>query len=101
MSNHLAVAAPPALRVSELPSAGSHVLIFSYPMHATLCLDALTDSETAVVVLAAAGISNKSIAAVRRTSVRTVANQLASAYRKLGGACRTCLNPGPTAGGRA
>jgi DNA-binding CsgD family transcriptional regulator len=45
---------------------------------------ALTKSERAVAALAASGLSNEAIARRRRCSARTVANQLASVYAKLG-----------------
>lgn len=44
----------------------------------------LTEAEAEVVRLVLDGKSNKDIAAARATSERTVANQLASIYRKLG-----------------
>jgi DNA-binding CsgD family transcriptional regulator len=44
----------------------------------------LSAGERAVVALARQGLSNQEIAKARGTSPRTVANQLASAYRKLG-----------------
>ncbi len=44
---------------------------------------ALTDAEAAVARLAAAGRSNAEIARERRCSTRTVANQMARAFRKL------------------
>lgn len=44
----------------------------------------LTEAERTVAALAAAGYSNALIASRRGTSVRTVVNQLASIYRKLG-----------------
>jgi DNA-binding NarL/FixJ family response regulator len=44
----------------------------------------LTASERAVAGLAAPGVRNSEIARARRSSTRTVANQLASVYRKLG-----------------
>ncbi len=44
----------------------------------------LTDAEREVALLVLAGISNARIAAQRKTSTRTVANQLASIYKKLG-----------------
>jgi DNA-binding NarL/FixJ family response regulator len=47
-------------------------------------LAALTSSERAVAELAARGVSNRRIAELRETSLRTVANQLTSAYKKLG-----------------
>lgn len=44
----------------------------------------LSEAERAVVGLAVVGLSNKDIASRRGSSPRTVANQLASAYRRLG-----------------
>ena len=44
----------------------------------------LSRGEQEVVRLAARGLSNSAIAARRECSIHTVANQLASAYRKLG-----------------
>jgi DNA-binding CsgD family transcriptional regulator len=44
----------------------------------------LTDAERAVVELARSGLSNAAIARRRRCSSRTVANQLAVVYKKLG-----------------
>lgn len=44
----------------------------------------LTEAETAVVLRAMAGRKNHEIADERNVSARTIANQLASAYRKLG-----------------
>jgi DNA-binding CsgD family transcriptional regulator len=46
--------------------------------------DALTAAENEVLACAAAGLSNAEIARRRGKSLRTIANQLASAYRKLG-----------------
>ena len=53
--------------------------------------DGLTGAESAVVLLAAEGHSNRAIAERRGVSTRTIANQLASAYRKLGVQQRTEL----------
>jgi DNA-binding CsgD family transcriptional regulator len=44
----------------------------------------LTEAEHAVAILAIDGRSSAEIASIRVTSVRTVANQLASIYRRLG-----------------
>jgi DNA-binding CsgD family transcriptional regulator len=44
----------------------------------------LTPAERAIVRLVIAGCSNKEIAARRGVSVKTVANQLAAIYAKLG-----------------
>jgi DNA-binding NarL/FixJ family response regulator len=49
---------------------------------------ALTASERAILELVVRGCSNQAIAAARSTSVRTVANQVASLLRKLGAASR-------------
>ena len=45
---------------------------------------ALSEAERAVVELMLEGLSNAAIAKKRRCSLHTVANQLASAYKKLG-----------------
>ncbi|MCA9599922.1 MAG: helix-turn-helix transcriptional regulator [Myxococcales bacterium] len=45
---------------------------------------ALSPAEREVVRLALGGFGNGEIAELRQTSLRTVANQLASAYKKLG-----------------
>ena len=50
-----------------------------------------TPAERAVAVLAAEGLSNKTIAELRHCSVHTVANQLSSVYTKLGGLNRRAL----------
>lgn len=47
-------------------------------------LERLTAAERTVVELAVEGLGNEAIARVRGVSLRTVANQLAAAYRKLG-----------------
>lgn len=49
----------------------------------------LTAAESDVLALAAKGMSNTEIAMERGTSVRTVANLLARAYKKLGVGSRT------------
>jgi DNA-binding CsgD family transcriptional regulator len=51
-------------------------------------LPGLTGAEADVARLAAQGLSNKQIAVRRGTSPRTVANQIASLFRKLGLASR-------------
>ena len=47
-------------------------------------LDELSEAEREVALLACAGESNEAIAARRRRSARTVANQLGAAFAKLG-----------------
>ena len=51
----------------------------------------LTEAEAGVVELVLRGASSDEIARARGVSPRTVANQLASVYRKLGVSSRTAL----------
>jgi DNA-binding NarL/FixJ family response regulator len=54
-------------------------------------LPSLTPSEEEVLAGLARGMSNSAIAETRQTSVRTVANQVASLFRKTGVRSRTDL----------
>jgi DNA-binding CsgD family transcriptional regulator len=60
---------------------GDEYLVISYP---TTAHAAFTPSEREVLSLVALGQSNASIARARGVSRHTVANQIASAFRKLG-----------------
>lgn len=51
----------------------------------------LAPAEREVAALAVAGLSNAAIAALRGTAPRTIANQLARVYRKLGVGARAAL----------
>lgn len=51
-------------------------------------LAGLSTTERAVAELAVRGLSNAAIAEARRTSTRTVANQLAAVYKKVGALSR-------------
>ncbi|MBK7582617.1 MAG: hypothetical protein IPI67_20760 [Myxococcales bacterium] len=62
---------------------GARHLLIRLPVPA-VPLSSLTPSERAVVLLVLEGASNRDIATARQTSQRTVANQLSSAYGKLG-----------------
>jgi DNA-binding NarL/FixJ family response regulator len=64
--------------------AADLVAIVSDSVGARLGAGALSAAEEMVVGLVLSGCSNEDIAQRRGTSQRTVANQLASAYRKLG-----------------
>jgi DNA-binding CsgD family transcriptional regulator len=91
---------PPAGRASELPEVGSPAGLAAWRLDlgngqefALFELAApgncsrvkgITAAERVVLGLAAAGLSNAQIAARRGVSPRTVANQIASAFRKLG-----------------
>ncbi len=65
--------------LERFPLGAFQVVVMSGPE-----FERLTLAERAVVGLAAAGLSNEQIASARKSAPRTVANQLASAFRKLG-----------------
>jgi DNA-binding CsgD family transcriptional regulator len=62
---------------------GAQVVVFELRDH-DVVPEALTAAEREIVRLLLAGRSAREIAAQRAVSYRTVANQLASSYRKLG-----------------
>jgi len=66
---------------------GETLVVTSLPAQATCapgeCLPALTDAEREIALDVAQGLSNRAIAKKRKRAVRTIANQLASIYRKL------------------
>jgi DNA-binding CsgD family transcriptional regulator len=59
-------------------------LVISYPLTRPRNFAALTQAELETTELALQGLSYKEMAAARGVKVRTIANQLASAYKKLG-----------------
>lgn len=70
--------------LERLSIGGLRVVYLSAPTETADVLAELTPAERAVARLAAAGSSNAEIGRERGCSSRTVANQLASIYRKLG-----------------
>jgi DNA-binding NarL/FixJ family response regulator len=76
---------PRDLRASVLHIAGREVMVLSYSTVAVIdALERLSRAEREVVELLLSGASNAEIARQRGTSARTVANQAASIFRKLG-----------------
>jgi DNA-binding NarL/FixJ family response regulator len=76
---------PDALTAIALDPGCEEFVLLSWPLRqAAVGASELTPAETAVAELAFAGLANEEIARARGRSARTVANQLASAYRKLG-----------------
>ncbi len=71
-------------RLSSVTYAGRSYSIVSTPRPERSLADALSRAEYAVTRLLLEGKTHAEIAAVRNTSVRTVANQLAAAFHKLG-----------------
>ncbi|HEX9050901.1 MAG TPA: LuxR C-terminal-related transcriptional regulator [Anaeromyxobacter sp.] len=98
---------PQDLVVREFDADGERFALFEWASAtpSAAALAALTPAEAAVAALAAAGHSNAQIAGARRAATRTVANQLASAFRKLGvrsraELCARLWTTAPAAGGR-
>jgi len=67
----------------------SEVFVLSMPTLTDRLPAGLTGAERAVAMLLLEGLSNREVAQRRGTSVRTVANQVASLFRKLGVNART------------
>jgi DNA-binding NarL/FixJ family response regulator len=72
---------PRGLRLEE--SAEHGTLVVSFPVPGAAFQGLLTGTETAIAQDILAGLSNADIARGRGTAVRTIANQVASIYRKL------------------
>ncbi|NRD43929.1 response regulator transcription factor [Corallococcus exiguus] len=81
----------PHVRAWKLKVSGEIFAVISLPMGLGPHLAALTSAERSVVEHVLRGDSNKQIAHSRGTAVRTVANQLAAIYQKLGIASRSDL----------
>ncbi len=75
--------APEELHVAY-SGEGQSVAIFSFDVEEKDAASELTVAEREVALLALEGKSNAEIARARTCSVRTVANQLQSVFRKLG-----------------
>jgi DNA-binding CsgD family transcriptional regulator len=74
---------PSGLRASALRVGNGRYLLLSLPRVGTVP-DGLTPAERQVALAVLAGLSNAEVARMRGSSPRTVANQLATIYRKLG-----------------
>ena len=77
-------------RVYRCQIDGEQLLVLEIDLAAarSRAADVLTAAEHEVTAMVVDGASNAEVAARRGTSLRTVANQLASTYRKLGIASR-------------
>jgi DNA-binding CsgD family transcriptional regulator len=82
------ISAPVNLDALEFTLESEKYLLLSFPVvierHDSAPEAKLTESEREVCALVVDGCSNFEIARVRGTSPRTVANQIAAIYRKLG-----------------
>jgi DNA-binding CsgD family transcriptional regulator len=78
------VRSPPGLRTLTLERGDQALLVVSYSLHEQALPEALSPAERDVVAAILRGRSNLEIARQRRSSVRTVANLVGRAFRKLG-----------------
>ena len=82
---------PPGAAVVPVSVGGLRGFIVELPIDPSALPRCLTETEREVVSLLLEGCSNQEIADARGASYRTIANQLASIYNKLGVASRTEL----------
>lgn len=75
---------PEGMRATTLHHEGVDYVVVSYPIRPRPGLERLSPSEREIAALVLRGESNAAIARARGVAVRTVANQLASMFRKLG-----------------
>lgn len=73
---------PNGLRLEPAPD--EHTLVLSFPIASADLREILSSSEAEIAREILAGRSNAEIARRRGTAVRTIANQIASIYRKVG-----------------
>jgi DNA-binding NarL/FixJ family response regulator len=81
---------PPALTAYRVPD-DDDLVVFFWQTEEQRAAAALSPAEREVLELLAAGHTNAEIARRRRSSVRTVANQVASIFRRLGVGSRAQL----------
>jgi DNA-binding NarL/FixJ family response regulator len=80
--------ARPKVRIHRFQHQGEELLVCSYPVARRGWLARLTPAELAVAEGVLEGLTARQIAQRRRVSERTVGNQLAHIYEKLGVASR-------------
>jgi DNA-binding CsgD family transcriptional regulator len=76
--------APPGLSSARFQRGDDEMAVLSFPLLPVTLPDSLSEAERKVALGLIAGKSTAEIAAERRTSIRTVANQIASLFAKLG-----------------
>lgn len=81
---------PTDLRATQVRLGDRPYVLLSFPKEVS-GTDALTTAERQVVLAVLAGLSNAEVARLRGSSPRTIANQLARIYRKLGVSSRAEL----------
>jgi DNA-binding NarL/FixJ family response regulator len=68
----------------RMRSGGEEVALLTFRLRPLRLPPSFSHAERAIAQALLDGLSNAEIAAARRTSERTVANQIASVFRKLG-----------------
>lgn len=93
-------ALPTGLRAAQFSFGGDRFAVMSLPTFSPALPETLTAAERQVALLVLDGCTNREIAAARGTSLRTVANQVASVLAKAGVCSRLHLAScsGPAAG---
>jgi DNA-binding NarL/FixJ family response regulator len=76
--------APVEIRASGMRLGAEEYVVLSYPVPKLVLPEELTSAEREVALALLAGDAYAQIAARRRTALRTVANQVASIFRKAG-----------------
>jgi DNA-binding NarL/FixJ family response regulator len=75
---------PLGLRATRMNIGGEDVAVLSFQLPPPTLPASLSAAERIVALGMLQGLSNSAIARARKTSVRTVANQVASLFQKLG-----------------
>lgn len=73
-----------SMRINSIRQDSTDYWVMSYPIRRPACFGLLTSAELEVVEAVLEGLSQAVIAKRRGVKSRTVVNQIASAYRKLG-----------------
>lgn len=92
---------PVGLEAGRFELEGEEFALLEWPVRARAGVAALTPAQREVLALAVEGLSNAEIARRRRRSPRTVANQLAALFRRLGVRSRFELIAWARGGGEA
>lgn len=82
---------PPSVRITRVRLGDTELAIVSAPLPGAAGLSQLTPAERDVFQRLLSGESREQIAMARCTSLRTIANQVASVFRKLGVCSRSEL----------
>lgn len=82
---------PSGLRSITFTDGDARYLMISFPVQSAEPVRTLTSAESAVLQAVLEGRTNAAIARERGTAVRTVANQVASLFKKFGASSRLDL----------